>query len=35
MGMHKKFEPALKAKIAPEAIRGEKTLAQRCDKVLV
>lgn len=28
MGMHKKFEPALKAKIALEAIRGEKTLAQ-------
>ena len=28
MGMHKKFEPALKAKIALEVIRGEKTLAQ-------
>jgi len=28
MGMHKKFEPALKARIALEAIKGEKTLAQ-------
>ena len=28
MGMRKKFEPALKARIALEAIKGEKTLAQ-------
>lgn len=28
MAMRKKFEPALKARIALEAIRGEKTLAQ-------
>jgi len=28
MGMHKKYEPAIKARIALEAIKGEKTLAQ-------
>ena len=28
MAMRKKFEPALKARIALEAIRGEKTLAE-------
>lgn len=28
MGMHRKFEAALKAKVALEAIKGEKTLAQ-------
>ncbi len=28
MAMRKKFEPALKARIALEAIKGEKTLAQ-------
>ena len=28
MGMHKKFEPTLKARVALEALRGEKTLAQ-------
>ena len=28
MGMRKKFEPAIKAKVALEALKGEKTLAQ-------
>lgn len=28
MGMHRKFEAALKAKVALEAIKGEKTAAQ-------
>ncbi len=28
MSMRKKFEPALKAKVALEALKGEKTLAQ-------
>ena len=28
MGMRKKFEPALKARIALEALKGEKTTAQ-------
>ena len=28
MGVHRKFEPALKAKVALEAIKGEKTLTQ-------
>ena len=28
MAMRKKFEPALKARIALEAVRGEKTLAE-------
>ena len=28
MSMRKKFEPALKARIALEALKGEKTLAQ-------
>lgn len=28
MGMHRKFEAALKAKVALEAIKGEKTTAQ-------
>ncbi len=28
MAMRKKFEPALKARIALEAIKGEKTLAE-------
>jgi len=28
MGMRKKFEPALKARIALEAIKREKTLAE-------
>ena len=28
MGMRKKFEPALKASIALEAIKGEKTLTE-------
>ncbi len=28
MGMRKKFEPALKAKVALEALKGEKTAAQ-------
>lgn len=28
MGMHKKFEPALKARVALEALKGEKTTAQ-------
>ena len=28
MGMHKKFEPTLKARVALEALKGEKTAAQ-------
>lgn len=28
MGMRKKFEPALRARVALEALKGEKTLAQ-------
>lgn len=28
MGMRKKFEPAIKARVALEALKGEKTLAQ-------
>lgn len=28
MAMRKKFDPALKARVALEAIKGEKTLAQ-------
>lgn len=28
MAMHKKFEPAIKARVALEAVKGEKTMAQ-------